>query len=74
MLSNNYSIVIHLGMSGRLRLFILHKSYQKKKHDHFILKTNKEHLLVFNDPRRFGFIDYDKLNKIYDRRYMINLR
>lgn len=72
LLSNDYSIVIHLGMSGRLRLY-KHKSYQKKKHDHFILKTNKEHLLVFNDTRRFGFIDYDKLNKIYDRRYMINL-
>ena len=71
-LSNSYSIVIHLGMSGRLRLFKINK-FKKLKHDHFILKTNKEQLLVFNDARRFGFVDYDKLDKIASRRYFLNL-
>lgn len=72
LLSNNHLIVIHLGMSGRLRLFNAN-NYQKLKHDHFLFKTNTEHLLVFNDPRRFGFIDYDKSNEIKKRKYMINL-
>ena len=71
-ISNNYSIVLHLGMSGRLRLFNS-DNYNKEKHDHFFLKTNKEHLLVFNDARRFGFIDYDKSNKILNKRYILNL-
>ena len=71
-LSNNYTIVIHLGMSGRLRLFDNAK-YTKKKHDHFILGTNKEHLLVFNDARRFGFIDFDQKNKILLKKYILNL-
>ena len=71
-LSNDYSIVIHLGMSGRLRLFNI-KKYNKIKHDHFSLKTNKKQLLIFNDVRRFGFIDYDKSNKICSKKYIVNL-
>ena len=71
-LSNDYSIVIHLGMSGRLRLFNI-KKYNKVKHDHFALKTNKKQLLIFNDVRRFGFIDYDKSNKISNKKYIVNL-
>ena len=71
-LSNDYSIVVHLGMSGRLCLFKANK-YIFKKHDHFILKTNKEHLLAFNDPRRFGFVDYDKTTNIFRRKYILNL-
>lgn len=71
-LSNNYNIVLHLGMSGRLRLFNS-SQFCKKKHDHFTIKTNTEHILVFNDPRRFGFIDYDKYEQISKRRYILNL-
>jgi len=71
-LSNQFIIVIHLGMSGRLRLYNIH-NYSKIKHDHFLLKTNKEHLLVFNDPRRFGFIDCDTKEKILKRKYLEHL-
>lgn len=71
-LSSLYSIVIHLGMSGRLRLFN-NINFLKKKHDHFIMSTNKEHLLVFNDARRFGFIDYDFTHIILKRKYIKNL-
>ena len=72
LLSNNYLIVMHLGMSGRLRLYNSN-NYLKIKHDHFSLKTNQEHLLVFNDSRRFGFIDYDISDKILNRKYIKNL-
>ena len=58
-------------MSGRLRLFI--EKQNRLKHDHFILKTNKEHLLVFNDPRRFGFIDYDKSDQFIKKVISLNL-
>ena len=71
-LSNCMSIVIHLGMSGRLRLFN-YKKFNRIKHDHFTLCTNKEHLLVLNDARRFGFIDFDETQLIYQRKYMLNL-
>ena len=71
-LSNQFSVVLHLGMSGRLRMFNI-KKYKTQKHDHFILKTNKEQVLVFNDSRRFGFIDYDKSINIIFRRYIKKL-
>ena len=56
--SEEMSLIIHLGMSGRL---ILNKDtafedYEIAKHDHFIAQIGDD-LLVFNDPRRFGFID-----------------
>ena len=45
-------ILIHLGMTGTLRI-AQKKSNLYKKHDHieFIFKKGK---LIFNDPRRFG--------------------
>jgi len=42
---------VHLGMSGELRVEA--PGYAPAKHDHFIL-VQKEHQLVFNDPRMFG--------------------
>ena len=70
--SNNHCIVLHLGMSGRI-ILIKSKKFIKKKHDHFIISTNKEQSMIFNDPRRFGFIDYDLIEKIYKRNYILNL-
>ena len=68
-LNNNFSIILHLGMSGRIRLFS-NNNFIKQKHDHFIMRTNTDHLLIFNDPRRFGFIDYDKTLNIYKKKYI----
>ncbi len=51
-LENDNYLIIHLGMSGRLK-FYLNKSYSKEKHDHVILQFEK-FKIVFNDPRRFG--------------------
>ena len=71
-LSNNFTIVIHLGMSGRLRLINTNK-FQRKNHDHFILRTNKDHYLVFNDTRRFGHLDYGETDSIFEKKYILNL-
>jgi len=72
LLSNDYSIILHLGMSGRLRLFEDNK-FEQKKHDHFFLRTNQDHLLVFNDARRFGFIDCGKTKKMCEKKYILRL-
>jgi len=71
-LEDGYTIVIHLGMSGRLRLLNCNR-FHKKKHDHFILRTKQDHCLVFNDARKFGLIDYGKTKTIYKRKYLSNL-
>ena len=71
-LSNNYTIIIHLGMSGRLRL-INNIKFQRKKHDHFIIRTNNDLCVIFNDSRRFGFIDYGVTDVISKKKYILNL-
>ena len=79
-------LMIHLGMSGKLRIQSTKNNYFKK-HDHaeFIFKDEK---IVFNDPRRFGSIhitnDVNKhkliknlgvepLSKNLNKEYLFNL-
>jgi len=62
---NDYSIIFHLGMSGRI---IIEKNIFPKieKHDHIIFdfmnpQYKKEKIrFVYRDPRRFGFFYYIK--------------
>ena len=70
-LKDNYSLILHLGMSGRL---IITKSskYIKKKHDHLILVT-KKNTLIFNDVRKFGFIDLVKTKEVRKKNYISHL-
>ena len=57
-LSNKTTIVLHLGMSGRINLSRESKNkYKPKKHDHLIISFDNQFLLIYNDPRRFGFIE-----------------
>lgn len=48
------TLILHLGMSGSLR--ILPKASTVKKHDHFDLVMNNGLCLRLNDPRRFGAV------------------
>jgi formamidopyrimidine-DNA glycosylase len=53
-LEKNGSLIIHLGMSGSLRLS--HPTIDLKKHDHVILELSNGKQLRFHDPRRFGIV------------------
>jgi len=47
------TLIIHLGMSGSLR--VLSQPYpEPAKHEHFDLAFNNKHMLRFTDPRKFG--------------------
>ncbi|MBU2979841.1 bifunctional DNA-formamidopyrimidine glycosylase/DNA-(apurinic or apyrimidinic site) lyase [Alteromonas sp. C1M14] len=46
------SIVMHLGMSGKLR--VIDANYPVAKHDHIDIVLASGKCLRFNDPRRFG--------------------
>jgi len=48
------TIVIHLGMTGII-YFRKINEYKKRKHDHLVLYFD-EHVLVYNDVRKFGSI------------------
>ncbi len=66
-----FSLIIHLGMSGRLKLQLAR--YKKTKHDHFICYLSKNKILIYNDPRKFGFIDIIETGNLLKHKYLINI-
>ena len=61
-LSENFSLIFHLGMSGKL-IISFEKDNEKKKfekHNHLIFSLEGNTKLIFNDARRFGFVDLIK--------------
>ncbi len=54
-LEDGLVLVIHLGMSGRLRVFDTQP--QPGAHDHVLMETGDGRWLVYNDARRFGLMD-----------------
>ena len=70
-LDTDYSLVIHLGMSGRLKT--VDKSYERIKHDHFVMYFSSQIILVYHDPRKFGFIDMVQTKDVQKQKYIISL-
>ncbi len=70
-LDNDYSLIIHLGMSGRLKISNIKQ--QRDKHDHFFIYFNNCKKLIFNDQRKFGFIDIINTEKLPKQKYIMNL-
>jgi formamidopyrimidine-DNA glycosylase len=52
----NGTLLLHLGMSGSLR--VLPSATPRIAHDHFDLLLDSGQTLRFNDPRRFGSLHY----------------
>jgi formamidopyrimidine-DNA glycosylase len=50
------TLLLHLGMSGSLR--VLPAATARQRHDHIDLVLDSGQLLRFNDPRRFGSLHY----------------
>jgi formamidopyrimidine-DNA glycosylase len=70
-LSNNNSIIFHLGMTGRLTL--RKNSYDFQKHDHVVFTLDNGDLIVFNDPRRFGMLYTCVTNELKSQIYLRNI-
>lgn len=51
---NKKSLILHLGMSGKVTV---NRDFKKLKHDHFACEFDDGRWLIFNDARRFGFVD-----------------
>lgn len=56
-LSGGKTLVIHLGMTGRLLFYGADEKYAKGKHDHMVVTMDNGLRMVFSDPRRFGLVD-----------------
>ena len=63
---NDYQLIVHLGMSGTLRIMNKKDNFFKK-HDHAELTFSKNKL-IYNDPRRFGSIH---ITKNYKEHFLI---
>lgn len=70
-LDNFYSIIFHLGMSGRVT--IKSENHLPEKHDHVILKFCSGRNLVFNDSRRFGMIYCCKTDSLRKQSFLKNM-
>ena len=70
-LDNKYSLIVHLGMSGRLKtVFSVNK---RDKHDHFCIFFSNKKILIYHDPRKFGFIDIIETSELQKKKYIMNL-
>ncbi len=64
------SLIIHLGMSGSLR--ILDQSVAAQKHDHVEILFSNGKVLRLRDPRRFGAVLWT-IQPAYEHRLLANL-
>jgi formamidopyrimidine-DNA glycosylase len=55
-LDDSGTLLLHLGMSGRIT--VGGNNAPDEKHDHVVLTLDDGTVVRFNDPRRFGSIDY----------------
>ena len=69
-LSNKKNILLHLGMSGKI--LILNKKPEIGAHDHVLITLEGEIYILYNDQRRFGFIDIIDEN-IFDNKFIKKL-
>ena len=62
-LDSGQTLLIHLGMSGRMLVSgdplgqFVHEHPAPEKHDHVVLHMDNGARITFNDPRRFGAMD-----------------
>ena len=59
-------------MSGRIKLLKI-INYRKIKHDHILINLSNKSILIFNDPRKFGFIDFSITSELQNKKYLLKL-
>lgn len=70
-LDSSYSLVFHLGMSGKLTT--QGPDYKEIKHDHIIINFKSKDKLVFNDARRFGMVYICKTVEMRQQKFLQNM-
>ena len=67
-LSNQKSIIWHLGMSGKVKILDT-KPHSLEKHDHVVINTDNG-TLIFNDTRRFGVLTVEDTKNLLNNKYL----
>ncbi len=80
-LDNKQSILLHLGMSGKINIinpmnkkirssFYYDLTKNLDKHNHLIFEFKNNYKLVYNDVRKFGFLKVIKTNKLLQNKHL----
>lgn len=72
-LDNGYSLIFHLGMTGKIVFDINTVAEHLHKHNHFNIYFDDETYFIFNDIRRFGYVDLCKTDEIEQLEYIKSL-
>ena len=73
-LDDGQVMIVHLGMSGRMRVFAdARVAPPPEKHDHIEFETDAGVLVRFNDARRFGSVDLTDEAALADHPMLRNL-
>lgn len=72
-LDNKKTLIIHLGMSGRLVIQLEKEQGAPEKHDHMILNLKNGTRIVFNDARRFGMVDLANTAELQQHKFFAHL-
>ncbi|MEP1932510.1 MAG: bifunctional DNA-formamidopyrimidine glycosylase/DNA-(apurinic or apyrimidinic site) lyase, partial [Roseibium sp.] len=78
-LSSGETLLVHLGMSGRMLVSgdplgqFVEDHPKQKKHDHVVLHMANGARITFNDPRRFGAIDLVQTVNAEKHKLLVNL-
>jgi formamidopyrimidine-DNA glycosylase len=63
-LSSDETLLVHLGMSGSLRV-VSDPGAARDPHDHVVFHLSSGKAVVFNDPRRFGVMDLVRAGRLH---------
>ena len=78
-LSSGETLIIHLGMSGRILISgdplgqFHHTHPAPEKHDHVVFHLENGGRVTFNDPRRFGAMDLIETSKVETHKLLASL-
>ena len=84
-LSSDETLLVHLGMSGRLLVYknqvkshefsgsFKFNTCKTDKHDHVIIHLDSDIRVVYNDPRRFGAMDITPTKQLNMHKWLKNL-
>ena len=81
-LNKNFTILAHLGMTGKFFIIDNNKKYKTsfyyslkkndKKHDHVTFFFDKKIKLIYNDVRKFGFIKIYPSKDIFNCKHLVS--
>ena len=74
-LDSNETLLAHLGMSGQFSIIPPGgpPPNTNPAHDHVVLYLGNDHRIIYNDPRRFGFMDLIASNALDESKFLADL-